>query len=178
VSPHVKVGIPDFSPGTKKEITMNALVVYESQFGNTEKVALAIAGALRAFGQAQAVHIDQAHPIELQGVDMLVVGGPTQSYGATKGIRAFLEKIPPTRLRGLSLACFDTRYRQPQLLTGSAAGVMVKRLGKMGISPLVPAESFFVSGKEGPLVNGELDRAVAWANTLPVQLQQLEVHTA
>ena len=145
---------------------MNALVVYESQFGNTEKVALAIAGALRAFGQAQAVRVDPAHPIELQGVDMLVVGGPTQSWGATSGIRAFLATIPPKQLRSLAVACFDTRYRQPRWLTGSAAGVMAKNLQKMGVSPLVPAESFLVSGKEGPLISGELDRAAAWARTL------------
>ena len=166
VSLHVNVGIPDFSLGTIKENMMNALVVYESQFGNTEQVALAIAGALRAFGQAQAVRVDPAHPIELQGVDMLVVGGPTQSWGATSGIRAFLATIPPKQLRSLSVACFDTRLRQPRWLTGSAAGGMAKNLQKMGVSPLVPAESFLVSGKEGPLISGELDRAAAWARTL------------
>jgi flavodoxin len=150
----------------QKETKMNALVVCESQFGNTEKVALAIAGALRAFGQVKAVRVDSVHPIELQGVDMLVVGGPTQSRGVTSGIRAFLEKIPPTQLHGLSVACFDTRLPQPRWVTGSAAGVMAKKLLKMGVSPLVPAESFLVSGKEGPLVSGELERAAAWAQTL------------
>lgn len=154
---------------------MNTLVVYESQFGNTEQVALAIAGALRAFGQAQAVRVDPARPIELQGVDMLVVGGPTQSWGVTSGIQSFLATIPPKQLRSLSVACFDTRLRQPRLLTGSAAGVMAKILQKMGVSPLVPAESFLVSGKEGPLISGELDRAAAWANALPAQLQRVDV---
>lgn len=145
---------------------MNALVVYDSQFGNTEQVALTIADALRAFGQAQAVRVDPAHPIELQGIDMLVVGGPTQSLGATSAIRSFLETIPPQQLRSMSVACFDTRLRQPRLLTGSAAGVMAKNLKKMGVSLLVRAESFLVNGKEGPLQSGELDRAAAWARTL------------
>lgn len=142
---------------------MNALVVYDSQFGNTEKVAQVVAGALRAYGQAQAVRVDPTHPIELQGVDLLVVGGPTQSWGVTAGIRAFLERIPPTQLRSMSVACFDTRMRQHRWLTGSAAGVMAKTLQKMGVSPLVPAESFLVSGQQGPLIGGELDRAAAWA---------------
>ena len=97
---------------------------------------------------------------------MLVVGGPTQSWGVTSGIRAFLATIPPKQLRSLAVACFDTRYRQPRWLTGSAAGVMAKNLQKMGVSALVPAESFLVSGKEGPLISGELDRAAAWAQTL------------
>lgn len=145
---------------------MNTLVVYESQFGNTEKVALAIAGALRAFGQAQAVRVDPAHPIELQGVDMLVLGGPTQNRGATSGIRSFLAAIPPKYLRNLRVACFDTRFRQPTWLIGSAAGVMAKNLQQMGASPVAPAESFIVSGQKGPLVSGELERAAAWGRTL------------
>ena len=149
---------------------MNALIVYESQFGNTEQVALAIAGALSAFGQAQAVRLDPAHPIELQGIDMLVVGGPTQSWGATSAIRSFLDTIPPKQLHTLSVACFDTRLRQPRLLTGSAAGVIAKKLQKMGVSPLVPAESFLVNGKEGPLRSGELDRAAAWARMLGLSI--------
>lgn len=154
---------------------MNALVVYESQFGNTEKIALAIADALRAFGQARAVRVDPTHPIDLQGVDMLVVGGPTQSWGVTSGIRSFLEKLPLTQLRQLSIACFDTRLRQPRWLSGSAAGVMAKNLQKMGVAPRVPAESFLVSGKEGPLLEGELDRAAVWASALPARLERGEV---
>lgn len=145
---------------------MNTLVVYDSQFGNTEQVALAIADALRAFGQSQAVHIDPAHPVELNGLDLLVLGGPTQNMGATSGIRAFLDKLPAAQLQSLSIACFDTRYRQSQLFTGSAAAAMVKILQKLGVTPLAPAESFFVSRKAGPLVDGELDRAAAWARML------------
>ena len=52
---------------------MNTLVVYDSQFGNTERIAQAIAGTLRSFGQAQAVRVDPAHPVEFQGVDMLIL---------------------------------------------------------------------------------------------------------
>jgi hypothetical protein len=52
---------------------------------------------------------------------------------------------------------------------------MAKNLQKMGVAPRVLAESFLVSGKEGPLIDGELDRAAAWANALPAQLQRDEV---
>ncbi len=145
---------------------MNTLVVYESQFGNTEKVAVAIAGALRAFGQAQAIPVDSAHPAGLQGVDMLVVGGPTQNRGATSGLRSFLATIPPKLLRNVKVACFDTRLRQPGWLVGSSAGALAKSLQQMGVAPVVPAESFLVSGQKGPLMSGELERAAAWAQAL------------
>jgi flavodoxin len=148
------------------EVNMNALVVYESQFGNTEKVALAIAGGLRAFGQVQALRVEPGKPVELQGVELLVLGGPALSWGATAGIRSFLETASSQHLRGLTVACFDTRYRKARWLTGSAAGALEKQMKKMGISPVVPAESFFVTGQKGPLVDGELERAATWAQAL------------
>ena len=49
---------------------MNALVIYDSLYGDTERIAQAIAGALREYGQVRAVRavrVDPAHPVELQG---------------------------------------------------------------------------------------------------------------
>lgn len=166
---------------------MNTLVVYDSLFGNTERIALAIADALRPFGPVQAVRIEPseseesqrqellrqnrvtdvrlepAQPVELQGVDMLILGCPTQAFKATPAMLSFLEKISPASLSGLAVACFDTRVRGP---FGSAAKVMAKKLQKMGVSLLLPPESFFVSGTQGPLKSGELDRAATWAQML------------
>ena len=159
---------------------MNTVVVYDSLFGNTEHIALAIAGTLRAFGQVQAVRIEPseseelqrqailrqnrvtgvrlepAHPVELQGADMLILGCPTQAFKATPAMLSFLETVSSASLSGLAVACFDTRVRGP---FGSAARVMARKLQKMGVSLLLPPESFFVSGTQGPLKSGELDRA-------------------
>ncbi len=41
---------------------MNTLVIYDSQYGNTERIARAIADTLCAFGQAQVARVDPAHP--------------------------------------------------------------------------------------------------------------------
>ena len=166
---------------------MNTLVVYDSLFGNTERVAQAVAEALRAFGQVQAVRIEPsqsdelqrqallrqnrvtevrlepAHPIDLQGVDMLILGCPTQAFKATPAMLSFLEKVSPASLGGLAVACFDTRVRGP---FGSAARVMAKKLQTIGVSLLLPPESFFVKGMQGPLKSGELDRAATWAQML------------
>ncbi len=148
------------------EVNVNALVVYDSQFGNTEKVALAVAGALRAFGRAQAVRVEPGKPVDLQGVDLLVLGGPTQSWGMTTGLRSFLEKATPQQLRGPAVACFDTRFQRARWLTGSAAGALAKQLQKAGISLLLPPVSFFVTGQQGPLTGGELERAASWGQSL------------
>jgi hypothetical protein len=46
---------------------------------------------------------------------------------------------------------------------GYASTRIAKALKKHGAN-VVAAETFFVHGKEGPLVDGEIDRAKAWAN--------------
>lgn len=143
---------------------MNALVVYDSQFGNTERIAQVIAIALRPFGQAQATRVDPAHLAEVQGVDLLVLGSPTQGWRPTPAMQAFLAKIVAYDAdKGLEIACFDTRFHKPDWLTGSAAKRMANKLLAVGIAPLVSPESFFVIHQEGPLEVGEEERAANWA---------------
>jgi flavodoxin len=145
---------------------MNALVVYDSQYGNTERIAQVIADTLSEFGEARAVGLDPEQPVELEGVDMFIVGCPTQGWKPTPTIQSFLEDVSPERLRTLAVACFDTRFRLPRWMSGSAAKVMARTLQEKGVPLLVEPESFFVKGTEGPLRDGELDRADAWARML------------
>ena len=54
---------------------MNALVVYDPQFGNTEQIARAIAATLSEFGKARAVRVDPTQLFEGEGVDVLIRDG-------------------------------------------------------------------------------------------------------
>lgn len=153
---------------------MNALIVYDSQFGNTKRLAEAMTEALHAHGHAQSIHVNATHVRSLIDIDLLVVGSPTQGWRATPGVRAMLAKLPSRRLRGVAVACFDTRFRQPRWLTGSAAKSMSRAFGAMGIPLIAPPESFFVRGKEGPLFAGEIERAAAWAKQLIDAMQRSE----
>ncbi len=147
-----------------KEDVMNTIVVYDSQFGNTEQIAQAIAAALREFGQAQAIRIAPAFRVNLQGVDLLIVGSPTQGFRPTPAIQSYLATLTPASARGLAIACFDTRFRG-RLMSHSAAPSMARQLSASGIEPFVAPESFFVTAwqKKGPLEAGEVERAGAWA---------------
>jgi flavodoxin len=146
---------------------MNTLVIYDSQYGNTERIAQAIADTLRTFRQAQAIRVDPAHPASLQGVDLLILGSPTQGMRPTPAMQSFLETVSPARLSGLAVACSDTRFRG-FLWKSSAAPRMVRQLRTLGIEPIVPPESFFVKAMkaEGPLLAGEVERAPSWARML------------
>jgi len=141
---------------------MNALVVYDSRYGNTERIARAIADTLSGFGQARAVRAGETNSRQLAGADLLILGSPTQGWRPTTGMQSFLDSMP-SGLSGLSVASFDTRFQWPSLVTGSAARRMAGKLRKMGTRLLLPPESFFVSGTEGPLKEGETERATDWA---------------
>jgi flavodoxin len=143
---------------------MNTLVVYDSQYGNTERIARVIADTLREFGRTKAVRVAQAYPIEFQEVDLLILGCPTQGFRPTPAMQSFLGTVPFHSMSGLAVACFDTRFRG-RLWKSSAAPRMAKQLRVMGVEPIVPPESFFVKAmkKEGPLLAGEVERATTWA---------------
>lgn len=134
---------------------MNTLVVYDSQFGNTHVIAEAIAEQLRLYGPARACHVDPAQPCELEDVDLLILGCPTQGWRPTQAMCELVAHAAPHIKRGAAVAYFDTRFHKPHWLTGSAAQSIAKRLHAVGIEPLVPPESFFVEQTQGPLEAGE-----------------------
>jgi flavodoxin len=156
---------------------MKALVVYDSYYGNTEAVGRAIGEAL---GQAsgtpadvQTMRVGDVRPEQLTGLDALVVGSPTRAFQATPPVKAFLRGIPAGALNGVRVAAFDTRVdaentgpailRFLARLFGYAAEPIAKRLRRMGGQQAAPPAGFVVLGTEGPLQEGELERAAEWA---------------
>jgi flavodoxin len=145
---------------------MNSLILYDSQYGNTERIAQSIASTLSAYGQARAVRVGSVQPADLQGMHLLIIGSPTQGWKATPATQIFLNHITCEQLHGMVIASFDTRFHKPRWLTGSAAAQIAKAFQRLGVSLLVPPESFFVDATEGPLLAGEGDRAATWARML------------
>lgn len=166
---------------------MKAMVIYDSQFGNTEQIARAIAGGLTlATTDAPEVDVRQigdARPDQLAGLDVLVVGSPTQRFSSTTAMRDFLKAIPKKALVGVSVAGFDTRLTEAELHAhgvmlgklvdwfGYAAPRISEGLEKRGGQAAMPPEGFYVGGTEGPLLEGELERAADWARQISAQHQ-------
>jgi flavodoxin len=141
---------------------MKSLVVYESGYGNTERLARAIAEALHEHGEARVAPVGGVSELRAGEVDLLVVGAPTQLHGLPDGMREMLEGVPKGKLRGVRALAFDTRYHGPRLIRGSAARDIAGLLRNLGCRLLASPESFFVKGEEGPLEPGEEYRAQAW----------------
>jgi flavodoxin len=149
---------------------MKSVVIYDSQYGNTRQIAEAIAAELKAAGRVE-VENARMGTVELPSdLELLVAGGPTQAHGMTRPLRAQLDMLTSRRLEGVAAATFDTRARGPRFLTGAASRGIARRLAGTGARLVVEPESFLVDGKEGPLAEGELERARAWARTVLAEL--------
>ena len=141
---------------------MKALIVYDSAYGNTEKIARAIGGAIT--GEVKVLRPGEVNPSDLQSVDLLIVGSPTQGGRPTPAIQDFLNKIPEPAIKGVNVAAFDTRFSTKLVgIFGYAAGKIANSLKRKGGTLILSPEPFFVKGKEGPLKEGELERAADWA---------------
>jgi flavodoxin len=170
---------------------VTALVVYESIYGNTRAVAEAVAEGI---GGATVLPVHEAaNPAA--DTELLVAGGPTHMHGLTTtrsrqmateavhedggaqletgatnepGLRAWLADLPEGA--GARAAAFDTRLDRSPWLTGVASRGIAKRLRRRGYEVLA-TESFLVEDSEGPLADGELDRARQWGAELAISLR-------
>jgi flavodoxin len=144
---------------------MKILVVYDSVYGNTEKIARAIGTGIG--GDVKVLRAGDVSPLELEGIDLLIAGAPTQGGRPTPAMRQFLDKATRDAVNGKNFAAFDTRISPKWVgIFGYAAGRIAKNLTKNGGNLVVDPEGFFVEGTEGPLKDGEDDRAAAWGTEL------------
>ena len=88
---------------------MKALIVYDSVFGNTEQIALAVGNALTPKGKVETLRAGDVKPEHLNGLELLIVGSPTRAFRPTKAVTDFLNNIPSNGLKGVKVAAFDTR---------------------------------------------------------------------
>jgi len=158
---------------------MKALVIYDSFFGNTEKIARAVAEGLAQSAEVSVVRVGEQPADHLSGVELLVVGSPTRGFSASPLLKDYLKKLPKGSLQGVRVAAFDTRFSEQRikefnnaLLTflssifGFAAKSMAKKLAGKGGIPACEPEGFNVRESEGPLEDGELERAIGWGKKL------------
>jgi flavodoxin len=159
---------------------MKTLVIYDSQFGNTERLAHMMAQRLGASAPLWAADGAAKAALQQHDWDLLVIGAPTQNHTVSHTMRALLQGVPHGALEGARVAVFDTRYHMASLLSGSAAEWVSAHLQRAGAALVVAPESFFVERETPPpgekrqhdherLEDGEEERAQAWVNALREQ---------
>ena len=154
---------------------MKVRIIYDSAYGNTEKIAYALAEGLDSDIAREVCLVSNMPTDELLPGDLLVVGSPTQGGRPTQAIQNYLKEIPHESLSGIYAAAFDTRFAINEHGVGLkflmktigfaapriAAGLLVK-----GATPLMEPEGFIVDDTKGPLKAGELTRAKRWMQSV------------
>jgi flavodoxin len=144
---------------------MNTLVIYDSLYGNTRIIAQAITDAIP--GDVKMVHVNEVNASQLGIYDLLIVGAPTHGGRASEAVSSLLGRIEAAALIGVKVTAFDTRLTWWWLrLFGFAAPKIAMTLKKKGGTLIGTPEGFFVTGGEGPLQDGEVERAAAWAREI------------
>jgi flavodoxin len=154
---------------------MKALVIYDSVFGNTEKIAHQISEAVKGNLEVRLVNVSAIIPEQLRGMDLLIMGSPTRGFAASDNMKEFLAKIQAGSLKGIKAVVFDTRMDLKNIpfffrgfvdKGGYAEKPISEALKKGGAELIAPSMGFFVTGQEGPLKAGELERAAAWGKSI------------
>jgi flavorubredoxin len=164
---------------------MRAVVVYESLWGNTAAIAQAIAAGIG--DGAVALSTADADASAMEGVDLIVAGAPLLGFSlpteqmrtsiaanpgpgapepdtSAPSMRSWIEALPAGTA---GVTSFETRiWWSP----GSAAKSIASSLSAKGYRIAAPSEKFVVTGKFGPLKDGEPDRARAWGASLATSI--------
>ena len=150
---------------------MNTLVVYFTKFGHTRQIAETLAETFEEAGSARALPMDQLTIGDLSQAGLVVMGCPTHRMNLPEAVRPLLESLPRRLLPKTPVAAFDTSYKMSGLLARfTAAKKLDHKLRKLGGKRIVPPESFHVVEREGPLYDGEIERARAWAVSILTRL--------
>ncbi len=153
------------------------LVVYDSIFGNTRKVAIAISEGMGTPPAIEVCAIGEVKSSVLVGLRILVVASPTRGFRATPAIMAWINSLPANSLANVKTAAFDTRIPEATIkknwflrllgpLVKYAVDPIAKALQAKGATGEVRKNWFYVADSEGPLLENELERARQWGEGL------------
>ena len=152
---------------------MRTLIVYYSKFGNTRRVAEAMAEVMGRAGEVRVVGIERLTAGDWEGVDLVVAGSPTHAFSVPAAVRSALKTQPPGILAGKSVAAFDTTVRAWPFRRLRASPKLLRRLRRLGGTPVAEPETFFVAMHGAPaaggtdlLEEGQIDHARQWAAKL------------
>lgn len=143
---------------------MKSLIVYDTRYGSTEEIARAIAETLDRAGKAVVKRARETTADDVQSADCVVVGSPTHAWDMTPETKGLFERISWARYHDKAAAAFDTKLVQRS--AEGAAGKIARALRGAGLRVVAKPQSFFVAGPEGPVAEGEIERARAFGEEL------------
>jgi len=157
---------------------MRGIVVFDTSYGNTKKIAETIAETLRESGiDVDLFYVKDVKKLSAKDYDFLVLGSPTKFGTMSFAVKGFLGKVKSEEWMNKPFAAFDTENPENveqsriQNKEWSAAEKIAAQLKEKEMNQLLPVLKALVFGQKGPLVEGEIDRAKEYARTLAFKLK-------
>jgi flavodoxin len=151
---------------------VQALILFRSHYGNTRKVAEALAAELTALGHGSVVHDLRRKLPDPEGVDLVFIGAPTRMAKVTRRALRVLKRLGKRGFSRKPIAIFDTYGPLPakpedlekgrKWLYPGAAGIMQNAARTIGLNVYPDTLRSEVKGMKGPLAEDALDRARAF----------------
>ena len=148
---------------------MKVLIVYESKYGNTKKVAETMGEVIKEAGNE--VSVEKVDAVELESIkdyDALVVGSPTYASSQAKSIKKFISSLSVKK--DTKIVVFDT-HSGDGVSTGGPMRRAVKKMEKQieknpNLNKIMAGLQIAVKGIQGPLVEGELEKCKIFAKEM------------
>jgi menaquinone-dependent protoporphyrinogen IX oxidase len=153
---------------------MKGIVVYDTSYGNTRKIAETITETLKESGiDIDLFHVKEAKKLNAKDYNFLVLGSPTKFGTMSFAIRFFLGKVKSEEWMNKPFAAFDTENPENmEKKEWSAAEKIAERLRDKKMNQLLPVLKAAVLGQKGPLQEGEIERTKGYARELAVKLKE------
>ncbi len=158
---------------------MKGIVVYDTSYGNTKKIAETIAETLRESGiEVDLFDVKDVKKLSAKDYDFLVLGSPTRFGTMSFAIRGFLGKVKTEEWMSKPFAAFDTENPEnierarAEKKEWSAAEKIAEKLRDKKMNELLPVLKAVVLGQKGPLKEGEIERTKDYARELAIKLKE------
>lgn len=158
---------------------MKGIVIYDTSYGNTKRIAETIAETLKESGtEVDLYYVKDVKKLNGNDYDFLVLGSPTKFGTMSLAIRFFLGKVKSEEWMNKPFAAFDTENpenierAQAENKEWSAAEKISEKLRDKKMKQLLPVLKAVVFGQKGPLKEGETERTRDYAGELAIKLKR------
>ena len=149
-----------------------AIIVYESLYGNTKKIAEAISKGISKVEGVECLirKTGEIHTDDLCDYDAILFGCPNHNQAPALNLVRFIDRAAIVHLNAKIGAVFDTYTGgNKDVAVAKLEAIILKKLPGISLEGRLSAK---VTGRKGPLANDEESRALEFGNEFGLRILQ------
>jgi len=152
---------------------VKGIVIYDTGYGNTKRIAETIAETLKDSGlEVHLSDVEDVKELYAEDYDFLLLGSPTKIGNMSFAVRRFINGKIKEEWRNKPFASFDTELQGVIEKGGaSAAEKIARKLSEKGLIQALPVLKTAVLEIKGPLKEGEIEKTKNYAKELASKLK-------